>query len=259
MTTRQAGLKLINVGLSPLGVRLLGPGETQKYLHGDPTPHQLRTGLFHRMGKKGLDVRHVVDVGAHRAGWSRDAREVWPSAAFTLIEPLEELGPDLKRFIAESPDGKATWIHAGAGAMDGELTFTALPDKPDAGTFRMSETESQAAGGSRRSVPVRTLDSICAGAPAPEIVKIDAEGLDIDVLRGASTLIGKTEVFFVELPMFEFFDNQSLHSILEFMRNAGYEPFDITDMNRRPSDGALGLIEVAFAKRNGVLRDHNGW
>jgi hypothetical protein len=43
------------------------------------------------------------------------------------------------------------------------------------------------------------------------------------------------------------------------MQDLGYEPYDITDLNHRPSDGALGLMEVAFAKREGVLRDHHRW
>ncbi|MEO8209797.1 MAG: hypothetical protein ABI840_04520 [bacterium] len=43
------------------------------------------------------------------------------------------------------------------------------------------------------------------------------------------------------------------------MKEQGYEPFDITDINRRTSDGALALMEVAFAKRKGKLRNHHSW
>ena len=43
------------------------------------------------------------------------------------------------------------------------------------------------------------------------------------------------------------------------MRELGYEPYDLTDFNRRSSDGALGLVEVAFAKKAGVLRDQHDW
>ena len=46
-----------------------------------------------------------------------------------------------------------------------------------------------------------TLNEIVssAGVPLPEIVKIDAEGFDLKVLAGASDLLGKTDVFFVEV------------------------------------------------------------
>jgi hypothetical protein len=78
-------------------------------------------------------------------------------------------------------------------------------------------------------------------------------------MLGAQTLIGVTELFFLELPLFDAWPTQSFHSIIAFMRGRGYEPYDITDLNHRPSDGALALMEVAFAKTVGILRDHHGW
>ncbi len=78
-------------------------------------------------------------------------------------------------------------------------------------------------------------------------------------MRGARNLIGKTEIFFLEIPLFDYWPNQSFHIITDFMKENGYEPYDFTDLNRRPSDGALALMEVAFAKRKGELRDHHGW
>ena len=132
---------------------------------------------------------------------------------------------------------------------------------PNSSSFAISEASAAESGLERRIVPIVTLDAVCAGwtLPPPTIVKIDAEGLDVDVMLGAQTLIDVAELFFLELPLFDSWPNQTFHSMIAFMRERGYEPYDITDLNHRPSDGALGLIEVAFAKKVGTFRDHHGW
>lgn len=77
-------------------------------------------------------------------------------------------------------------------------------------------------------------------------------------MRGAQSLLGRTELFFLELPLFDQ-PGQSWHSVIAFMQEQGYEPYDITYLNGRASDDALGLIEMAFTKKAGLLRDHHGW
>lgn len=48
---------------------------------------------------------------------------------------------------------------------------------------------------------MRTLNEIVAtsGAPLPEMVKIDGEDFDLKVLAGASDLLGKTDIVFVDV------------------------------------------------------------
>ncbi|MEM9314938.1 MAG: FkbM family methyltransferase, partial [Pseudomonadota bacterium] len=217
----------------------------------------LRVRLFRQIAAKGLRPKHIIDVGAHRGAWSRDAAGVFPDVAITLIEPQEEMTEHLERFCAEHAN--ATWIRAGAGDAKTELPLT-LAGRLDGRTLTISEDDAQARGLEQRTVSVVTLDDVVAesGHPEPEIVKIDAEGMDLQVIQGAKSLLGKTELFFLELPLFDQ-PGQSWHSIIAFMREQGYEPFDITDLNRRKSDDALGLIEMAFAKKAGLLRDHHGW
>ena len=182
---------------------------------------------------------------------------MFEGAAFTLIEPQEEMSEHLDRFC--SGRSEASWILAGAGAQPGKLPLT-LSEKLDGRTLTMSEEDARARGIKQRYVDVVTLDGVVAASdlPIPDIVKIDAEGMDLQVVRGAASLLGKTELFFLELPLFGS-QHQSWHSIVAFMHEHGYEPYDFTDLNRRKSDAALGLVEMAFARKNGVLRDHTGW
>ena len=107
----------------------------------------------------------------------------------------------------------------------------------------------QAAGQSLPAVPVKAwaLDDLLAEykLPVPEMVKIDAEGFDLRVLRGAGTLLGKTEVFLVEAAVGCSFEN-TVAATVQFMAEHGYRLIDITELNRSPKHNLLWLTELAF-------------
>lgn len=250
--------RMINRALSPLGARIVATNSqlgNEFNETGNPSARSLRLRLFKQLARKGFSPAHILDVGAHKAEWSRDAHKIFAESAFTLIEPQIEMKPYLDQFCSEA---NARWILAGAGAAKGELLFTIAP-RSDSSSFTYSEADAVEQGLEQRVVPVVTLDAICeeSALPVPEIVKIDAEGFDLKVMVGAQKLLGAAELFFVEVPLFDFWPDQSFQTITAFMRAHDYEPYDVTDLNRRPGDGTLAMMELAFAKKAGVLRDDN--
>lgn len=212
------------------------------------------------LAQRGFYPRHIVDIGANRGKWAAKARRVFPGSDFTLVEPQMEMKPHLDRFCRRNPK-RARWINAGAGSAMGKLPLTLYPDTVST-TFAMSEDAARAAGLARRMVPIITLDHIAAEVirAVPELVKIDAEGFEQEILRGAETLIGKTELFLLEAHFFGADDHPcALGKLIEFMAERDYVPYDFTTFHRRPYDGAVGLCEIAFARRHGTLRSYTGW
>ncbi len=238
---------LINAVLRPLKVRLLPEWELAVLQSSDPRPH-----FFLQLARKGFRPQHIIDVGAHKGHWSLEAHRVFPECAFTLIEPQIEMKPHLDRVCSEFKN--AIWILAGAGDTNGEQAFT-VQHRLDASSFIVTEEQAQKAGLERRNVRVVTLDSVCAESdkPIPEMVKIDAEGFDLTVMRGASKLIGVTEIFLLEATIIEP-DRPSLLEIVGYMKDNGYEVYDFTEFIRDPNNETLGAVEIAFARRNSSLR-----
>lgn len=215
--------------------------------------------FLRNIAARGFDPRRIVDIGANRGLWSAKARRVFPAARFLLVGPQAEMGTHLDRFCARSPG--AQWLCAGVAAEPGELPFTVTPNSV-ASSFTCTTAEAREHGWERRLVPVVTLDHLCRevlGA-IPEMVKIDAEGYEFEILKGATEVIGNVELFLLELPFFG-----PRHGALIFsdavarMAAYGYEAYDFTTFQRRPYDNAIGLCEMAFARRNGQLRCFLGW
>ena len=131
----------------------------------------------------GFEPRQIIDVGANRGLWSTDVRKVFGQARFTLVEPQVEMRPFLDKFCAESPGSQ--WILAGAAATNGEMALTVC-DESTASTFTLTPEEAKALKLEQRIVPVFTLDRISSEfvGSIPEMVKLDAEGLESEIIRG---------------------------------------------------------------------------
>ncbi len=202
--------------------------------------------------RDGFAPQHIVDVGANRGDWTRTALQFFPHAAYTLIEPQE----NLKSYSRDLLEGnrKIEWIAAGVSDAPGTLQFT-IANRDDSSTFVLSESDARAAGLQQIRVEVRTLNDIARSRNAwPDLVKIDAEGLDLKVLDGATDLLGRTSVFLVEAAVCAPLEN-SAALVMERMTAANYKLVDITDLNRSKR-GSLWLCELAFVRvGSGVLEN----
>ena len=196
--------------------------------------------------------KHIVDVGANHGTWTREALGHFPEAYYTLVEPQHWLKDSLQDILETNP--KVRFYPVGAGQQTGSFQFT-IVDRDDSCSFRYTEEEAKAAGFEQIEIPVVTLNNLLSNCelPIPDIIKIDAEGLDIEVLKGANSFFGKTEIFMVEAGVVnKLFDNSFL-KLINFMDSNGYRLFEITDLNRPFQLQVLWLVELVFVKKNGFI------
>lgn len=230
-----------------------------KLIKNETFPKGNLTQFCQDLANKEFIPKNILDVGANKGFWSGNVKKTFRSSRFTLIEPQIEMKPYLDKFCLETPN--AQWINAGAGAMEGELNFTVIPDTVSS-SFSISEEDAKKSGFQQRLVPLVTLDKVSSetiGA-IPEMVKLDVEGFEYEVLKGASTLLGKTELILIEVVFFgEHKNAKATHEMFGIMADFGYRAYDFTSFEHRPYDGALGLCEIAFAKTDGFLRSYSGW
>jgi FkbM family methyltransferase len=238
--------RFVHRGLEKFGYRLVR-------MEGRPGADDALSQFLSLLKRQGFNPRHIVDVGANHGNWTRTAVRFFPDAQYTLIEPQDFL----KKYIQDLVDHgyKIKWINAGAGDSTGQLPFT-LAGRDDSSTFDLTEEEAKRAGFRQVLVEVKTLNDIVrsAGVPA-DVVKIDAEGLDLRVLAGATELFGLTEIFLVEINIRDTHKENAPGVVIEFMNKKGYRLMDITDINRSPKHGLLWLCEMAFLKKDSRMLD----
>jgi FkbM family methyltransferase len=199
-----------------------------------------------------FEPKHIVDVGANHGTWTREALNYFPDAYYTLVEPQHWLKDSLTDILESNK--KVTFHAFGAGETEGSFQFT-IHDRDDSCSFKYTEEEANAKGFKQLILPVVTLNKLLSESqlPVPDIIKIDAEGLDIQVLNGASNYFGKTEIFMVEAGVVnKSFDNSFL-KIINYMDEKGYRLFEITDLNRPYHPKVLWLVELVFVLKGGKI------
>lgn len=225
--------------------RFKGPNP-EKPSHANTKP------LFETLSRLGFQPAHVVDVGAHEGAWTRSAMVYFADSKYTLFEPqrsLLEPQTDL-----DTPNVKKYFV--GVGPRTEDRLFTEH-SRSDSYSFAPTEEQARDRGLKQGLMHVVSLDEffIHSNWPMPDVLKIDAEGWDLEVLKGATHLLSNCELVLMEAGvMNKRFQNTAL-SVMKEMDTRGFQLFDITDLNRTPSLGGLWLVELAFAKKGGKLVD----
>ncbi|WP_394775095.1 FkbM family methyltransferase [Flavobacterium sp.] len=212
----------------------------------------LLSNFYDTLKKLNFEPKHIVDIGANHGTWTRETLQYFPEAYYTLLEPQEWLKESFQDIL--QTNDKVQFHPVGAGEKKGSFLFT-IVDRDDSCSFRYTKEEALNAGFKQLEIPVVTLNELLfeSKIPVPDIIKIDAEGLDIEVLKGASDFFGKTEIFMVEAGVvIKSFDNNIL-KLMNFMDENGYKLFEITDLNRPFALKVLWLVELVFVKKDGFI------
>jgi FkbM family methyltransferase len=214
--------------------------------------NNLLSNFYSILKHEGYNPKCIYDIGAHRGTWTFECMNNFPNANYVLFEPQPNLRPEIERQL----QGKNyTLFSVGVGNNDGQLLFT-YQDRDDSCTFNMTESEAKQKGFKQLKTPIVKLDSFVKqkNLLKPDILKVDAEGIDLEVLDGAKELLNTSvEVVLVEVGVLNGHFNNNALNVLNYMDKANFKLFDITDLNRPFKNGVLWLCEFVFIKKNGIL------
>lgn len=126
--------------------------------------------------------RTFIDVGANVGDWTSALLAIEPNAVGWLLEPSETAAKRLETRFCN--DSRVRIVRMAASDRSGTITFF---EEPNAG-HTSSVTHGFSQNATARTVPVTTLDEFLEAEQIETVdyLKIDAEGHDLHVLRGAA-------------------------------------------------------------------------
>jgi FkbM family methyltransferase len=196
----------------------------------------------------------VFDVGANCGWYSALVSRRFPDAKIHAFEPA----PDLQHVLRMNVGGNVTVVaqavgdHAGTAALhinpDSQQTNSTLVDavRPFAKRGRITKVD----------VPLTTLDDYCAAnrIDKVDVLKVDVQGAEGSVFRGARTLLPRVQTVVVEST---WLDLESISGILPFAQKVGFEHLQVVNLVLSGADVALsrtplreldgGLPRIAIA------------
>jgi FkbM family methyltransferase len=210
--------------------------------------------------KRKFNPKLILDVGANNAGWSETVKDIFPNAKIVLAEPLAEFKPAIEKYLEKNPSDLAVFKAIGSKTEIKEITVTT--NYLDASTFLYEKLDASS-NYEKREIDVITIDQLLKEhhLAAPDIIKLDIQGYEMEALKGANSTFGKTEMYIIEVSLFPFIkeDRELIDDIIIFMKEKGYSIYDFAGFLRRNYDGALSQCDICFVKKDSFLRQSNIW
>lgn len=196
----------------------------------------------------------IFDVGANRGQTALAYRLVFPDAEIYCFEPFPPVFSELKHDLAG--DKKVHLVPKAVSDTSGRTVFhvnrvdhasSLLPHLESARLLYAQQTERQ----STISVQAITLDKYVSdnNISTVDILKIDVQGGELKVLRGATDLLWGDDIhiIFTEVwgtPHYE--GSPLLHDVCSFLSGYGYSLFDLFNIKRAAVNGQLEWCDAIF-------------
>ena len=229
--------------------RRIPAGSPSKHLLVDTALWQLEEVTYSRLKEKGFNPSCVIDIGAHEGRWTKSTKTIFSDASFIMVEARDEMREDLERTLAEFSDVTFHIALLGPKENPGQTFFRAQ------GSASSLYRERSDARMMATKVPMTTLDKIIpASLNAPLFLKLDVQGSELDVLRGAEATLAKTEVVQLEVALLPYNEGApTSNQVITFMDERGFAIYDIAGFVR-PNQKDLAQIDIVFVRKDSKLR-----
>jgi FkbM family methyltransferase len=175
------------------------------------------TRLLHKLLASGDTV---IDVGAH-IGWftTLAARAVGDAGQVIACEPYPANATMLKGNLSQNDCRNVRVMEVALGDQRGTITLATAGDS--GGVTALDWARSGQA-----KVPMTTLDTVAAGVGAVTLIKVDVEGWEAHVLRGAARTLTHTQYVLIEInPLALRKAGSSPDEIFGLLQRAGFTKF----------------------------------
>jgi FkbM family methyltransferase len=201
----------------------------------------------------GFAPRVIFDVGAATGDWARLAARVWPDARVVGFEPNASNAADLERCRRELPHFDFRNCFLGP-----EKRTVEYKDRGTQTSLYGLDGFTPADAGAAARADMVSLDELVAAGdvPRPDLIKIDVQGFELDVLRGAERVLADgCQVVLAEVNFYKSHPQlPTADEVIAFMRERGFAWYDTAGLLRRPLDDALWQMDLLFVRSDHELR-----
>ena len=168
---------------------------------------------------------NVIDVGAHEGAVLDSVLRVAPLGRHIAFEPI----PELHELLV----GRYPGVDVRRAALfdaNGDATFTHVLDRPAVSGLRLRK-DITSGGEALREITVSTerLDDVLAADYVPALIKIDVEGAELAVMRGALNTLQRHRPFVLfehGLGGADLYEARS-EEVFDVLESAGLRIFDL--------------------------------
>ena len=189
---------------------------------------------------QGSIFNKVLDIGAYEGEFYLMFKEFFPKADILMIEANEEkesklksIGPYKIALLGSENNKEVDYYKCKDGVPTGN------------GIYR-ENTQFKFEPEKKKSI---TLPTLLGSDNGYDLIKMDVQGSELDIIKGALPIIKKTDSLLLELQTLEYNKGAPMASdVISYLQNIGFDMVDI--LNLMYSQNHLIQVDVLFINRN---------
>lgn len=218
--------------------------------------NQIHIGEFLKLNQpwlKNAGIKTVIDAGAHAGEFSSAIHAVIPDAKIYAFEPLPDSSTQLRKKLGRN--GSVRVFQVALGEENGSVDFWRSSFSKSSSVLPMSELHQSAFPWSADNRPItvklRKLDEYLEQMQlaAKTLLKIDVQGYEDRVLRGAVKLLEHVHYVIVEVSIGQLYEGQAnFHAIYDILAQFGFSYLGNLEQLASPVDGTILQVDALFAR-----------
>lgn len=187
--------------------------------------------MFNRLSvlkENGYAPDTILDIGACYGDWTRSMQQIYSDANYYLFEAIDY--DQLKQFEYDSK------VKVCIAVLNDKIEYVNWYQKKNTGDSIFREKTYHFKDCEIIRKQTVDIDTIVESSKLFEnskniFIKIDCQGAEIPILKGAKSILSRTDFILLEVPFFGEY-NEGVPSFLEhiiYMNSIGFVPFDIVD------------------------------
>jgi FkbM family methyltransferase len=187
---------------------------------------QSHVNYLTKLKDQGFTPTVIYDIGACVLHWTNEAKRIWPQAEYVVFEAMgsaeflyKEQGLKYHIGVLSNESGKEVEFYQNDWHPGGNSYYRENPEVNPEAIKYFNDTH-------KRLLKTATLDAVVnlKRMPAPDLIKMDVQGAELDVLKGSEQTIKTAKHVILELQRVEYNKGAPLKDIvISYMDSIGFD------------------------------------
>lgn len=201
--------------------------------------------MFHKLKllkQMGYVPDIILDIGAHHGDWTSQVKQIYETSRYYLFEGIDYA--ELKKL------SDVNLYNVILNDKVEEINWYQMKNTGDSMFREKTKHFTNCQPIRRKTIDFDTLMKGQFDEATNILIKIDCQGAEIPILKGATSIYSKTDFILLEIPFFGQY-NEGVPNFLEhirFMDEIGFVPYDIYEPHY--INGFNMQVDVMFINKN---------